>query len=72
MPKRPNPTDGWLTDKQWANMIDLSDSIAAFKGLDQDIEYNTEKWKHIHHSEEPWNIEEAQWPEQWVKQLNSF
>ena len=36
-PKRPNPTD-FLTDKQWANLIDLSDSLPAFKGLDFTIE----------------------------------
>jgi hypothetical protein len=33
-PKRPNPTGGWLSDKQWANIIDLADTLPAFKGLD--------------------------------------
>lgn len=32
-PKRPNPSS-FLTDKQWANIIDLADSLPAFQGLD--------------------------------------
>jgi hypothetical protein len=36
-PKRPNPTD-FLTDKQWANLIDLADNVPAFKGLDFSLE----------------------------------
>ena len=69
-PKRPNPAAGWLSDKQWANIIDLAETLPAFKGLDQDIEFNPEKWRSVHHSDEPYQPEE--WPEHWVKHLNSF
>jgi len=45
--KRQNPSDGWLTEKQWANIVELSESVPAFKGFDFDMEENCEKWKVI-------------------------
>lgn len=40
--KRPNPTgeEGWMTDKTWASILQISDEFEAFKGFDLNIEAN--------------------------------
>ena len=68
-PKRPNPTE-WLTEKQWANMIDLADTVPAFKGLDFDIEINKDKWFVMYSADDP--AQSVHWPAEWLKALNSF
>lgn len=68
-PKRPNPST-FLTDKMWANIIDMSDTLPAFQGLDQHIEYNLDKWDKVFQANEPYLSEN--WPHEWVKQLNAF
>lgn len=37
---RPNPTgdNGWLSDKAWASILELSRVLPAFKGFDRDME----------------------------------
>ena len=50
----------------------MAESLPAFKGLDQDFEFNNEKWKNVYLAEDPYLVEEAQWPTEWVKVLNSF
>jgi len=39
---RPNPTgeNGWLSDKQWASIIEMSRNLPSFKGFDIDFEKN--------------------------------
>jgi hypothetical protein len=32
-----NPSDGWLTDRQWAIIQELSLTITSYKGIDQDF-----------------------------------
>lgn len=46
--KRPVPGEGWLTEKQWGNLIELAETVPAFKGLDFDFEENHEKWKNVY------------------------
>ena len=46
--KRPIPGEGWLTEKQWGNIIELAENVPAFKGLDFDFEEKHEKWKNVY------------------------
>lgn len=38
--ERPNPTgdNGWLTDKAWASILELSRVLPGFYGFDKDFE----------------------------------
>lgn len=51
MPK-PNPTGegGWMTDKIWASILQISGEFEAFKGLDENIEKNLAHWEKIYNS----------------------
>jgi hypothetical protein len=39
---RPNPTGegGWMTDKTWAGICQLSEDYERFKGIDENVEKN--------------------------------
>lgn len=50
----------------------MAETVPAFKGLDFDFEENQEKWKNVYLSQEPYLVQEANWPADWAKQLNSF
>jgi len=63
-----NPSDGWLTERQWAIIQELSLTITSYKGIDQDFIQNIHKWKAVYLSQEPYNCPE--WP--WAQSLNSF
>jgi len=53
--KRPNPTGegGWLTDKTWASILQLSDEFEDFKGFDVSFEKNIKEWERIYNSQKP-------------------
>jgi hypothetical protein len=38
--ERPNPTgkNGWLSDKAWASILELSSILKTFAGFDKDFE----------------------------------
>lgn len=61
---KPNPTGeaGFLSDKQWASIEELSDTIAAFKGFDTDFQAALPEWGKIMLSPTP---ETDTWPGQW-------
>ena len=64
--ERPNPTGegGWLTDKAWAGIIQLSKNIEAFKYFDLDFEKHIEDWEKIYNSPNP-SSPENPWPSKW-------
>jgi hypothetical protein len=47
---RPNPTgeEGWLTDKTWASVLQISHMFPEFKGLDESFENNNKEWERIY------------------------
>lgn len=61
---KPNPTGeaGFLSDKQWASIEELSETIAAFKGFDTDFQAALPEWGKIMLSPTP---ETDTWPGQW-------
>lgn len=52
---RPNPTGegGWLTDKNWAGFCQLAEQFDTFKGIDENVEKNLEKWSKIYNAAKP-------------------
>jgi len=52
---RPNPTgeQGWVTNKMWASILQISRDFAAFKGLDTNIEKNLPQWEQVYNSQNP-------------------
>ncbi len=61
--KRPNPSgeDGWMTDKTWASILQISDEFEAFKGLDTNVEDNLDEWERVYNLSKP-NSKKANWP----------
>jgi len=47
---RPNPTgdDGWVSDKMWASILQISEDYECFKGLDTNFEKNLDEWERIY------------------------
>lgn len=39
-----------MSNKQWGNLIELSENVEAFKGLDKDMESNIAPWENIFNS----------------------
>lgn len=66
-PSRPNPCD-FLSDKQWALIIELAQDVPIFKGIDTDMEANLGAWRAILMNPEPYACD---WTE-WAQALNSF
>lgn len=62
--KRPNPTgeEGWITDKTWASILQISEEFECFKGFDENIEINLSHWERIYNSMNPQD-EVHNWPE---------
>ena len=52
---RPNPTggSGWLTDKAWASLIELSKLNSEFNGFDKDFEVHIHDWERVYNSSAP-------------------
>eukprot|EP01022_Parablepharisma_sp_SALTPOND_P021165 TRINITY_DN4086_c0_g1_i1.p1 TRINITY_DN4086_c0_g1~~TRINITY_DN4086_c0_g1_i1.p1 ORF type:complete len:4151 (+),score=615.43 TRINITY_DN4086_c0_g1_i1:13469-25921(+) len=47
---QPNLIGGWMTDKAWRGICELSQKIPAFKELDKDIVNDLEGWRTVHSS----------------------
>lgn len=71
---KPAPSAAWLTNKQWATIVELSEGLKAFKGFDESFKEQISIWESIYQSSTPYLITggECEWPEKWVKELNSF
>jgi len=52
---KPNPTGegGWLLDKSWLAMLEMSSRFAVFKGFDDDFVLNLDKWEEIYNNVKP-------------------
>jgi dynein heavy chain len=61
---RPNPTGegGWMTDKTWSSILQVSEEFSCFKGFDENIEINLSHWERIYNSSNP-HLEVDNWPE---------
>ncbi len=53
--ERPNPSggSGWLSDKAWASILQLSRELPAFNGFDKDFEKYIQDWERIYNSPKP-------------------
>ena len=49
---KPNPTGegGWLTDKSWLTLLEMSSKFESFKGFDDDFVQNLSTWEKIYNS----------------------
>lgn len=61
--KRPNPTGegGWMTNKTWASILQISEEFEAFKGFDENVEKNLKEWERIYNLQKP-QSKKANWP----------
>lgn len=70
--ERPNPTgdNGWLSNKAWASILEMSKNLPEFKGFDTDFEQYIAEWEEIFNSQKPHSLKQA-WPAKW-QDLNLF
>lgn len=61
--KRPNPTGegGWMTDKTWASILQISEEFPEFKSLDENFEKHASEWERIYNLSKP-QSKKANWP----------
>jgi hypothetical protein len=52
---KPNPTgeSGWLTNKAWLAMLEMSEKFKQFKGFDDSFAANIDAWEKIYNSPNP-------------------
>ena len=64
---KPNPTgdSGWLTDKAWLTILEMSGKFDSFKGFDDDFIQNLAQWEKIYNSSSPQSFKENPWPGKW-------
>jgi len=64
--ERPNPTGegGWLLNKSWASILEVSRTLKSFKGFDVDFEANINDWEKVYNSSIP-HKKKTVWPGQW-------
>jgi len=62
--KKPNPTgeDGWISDKMWASILQVSEDFECFSGLDTNFEKNLDEWERVYNLQKP-QSKKANWPE---------
>ena len=63
---KPNPTgeNGWLSNKSWLSMLEMSSKFKSFTGFDSDFEKYLSKWEQIYNSANPHSLENT-WPGKW-------
>jgi dynein heavy chain len=64
---KPNPTGdgGWLTDKSWLSILEMSSKFETFKGLDESFIKDSKAWEKIYASANPQSAKENPWPAPW-------
>jgi len=64
---KPNPTGegGWLTDKAWLTILEMTTKFPTFKGFDDDFVKNLDHWEKIYNSSNPQSFKENPWPGKW-------
>lgn len=53
---KPNPTgeeEGWLTNKAWLTILEMSSKFPTFKGFDDDFVANLPHWEKVYNSAKP-------------------
>jgi len=65
---KPNPTgsDGWLTNKAWLTILEMSHKFESFKGFDDDFVSNLSVWEKIYNSAAPQSFKQTPWPGKWA------
>ena len=60
---RPNPSGegGWLNDKIWASILQISEEFSAFRGLDKSFEKKLGEWERVYNLQKP-QSKKANWP----------
>ncbi|XP_077987554.1 dynein axonemal heavy chain 3-like isoform X2 [Glandiceps talaboti] len=64
----PNPAQGWLSEKSWAEVVRVSD-LDKFDGFMKDFKNNLEDWKELYDSPLP---HQDKIPEPWELTLNAI
>lgn len=61
--EKPNPTgeQGWITNKMWASILQVSREFEAFKGLDDNVIEHLGEWERVYNSQNP-QSKKANWP----------
>lgn len=61
---KPNPTGegGWLTDKSWLGILEMSSKFETFRGLDESFIKDNKLWEKIFESSRPESFKENPWP----------
>jgi len=49
----PVPDDGWLSEKSWLTVLEMSSKYECFKGLDDHFTANIDAWKEIYDATDP-------------------
>ena len=64
---KPNPAgeNGWLTEKSWLTILEMSAKFKVFNGLDDHFIANTDAWRAIYDSLEPQKFKQNPWPAPW-------
>lgn len=64
---KPNPTGegGWLTDKSWLNILEMTSKFQSFEGFDDDFVKNLSTWEAIYNSPNPQSFKQHPWPGKW-------
>ena len=64
---KPNPTGdgGWLSDKAWLTILEMSTKFPAFTGLDDHFIKNIKAWEDIYNSPNPQSFKQNPWPDKW-------
>lgn len=63
---KPNPTgeNGWLLDKAWLAFLEMSSRFEVFKGFDDEMAANIDKWEEIYNNIKP-QSGKLIWPGKW-------
>jgi dynein heavy chain len=64
---KPNPSgeNGWLQDKSWLTILEMSSRFESFRGFDDQFAANLSHWEKIYNSPSPQNFKENPWPAPW-------
>ena len=64
---KPNPTGegGWLLDKAWLTILEMSSRFESFKGFDDEFVKNLSHWEKIYNCTNPQSFKTNPWPEPW-------
>jgi len=71
-PTKPNPAgkEGWLSNKAWCTIEEVSDQLPVFQGFDDEFAKYLDDWEKISYDHAPFEIEI--WPGEISKQFQIF